>query len=130
MKEKIENEYLRTARELLETKLYRRNLIKGINTWAVPLVRYSGPSLKWTSVELYQIDQRTRKLITMHKSLHPRDDKERLYMSRKEGGVTRIENTVDTSIRRLEVNIKKQKMSNYSDHKQHKQHKGQQNDNN
>ena len=25
-----------------------RNLIKGINTWAVPLVRHSGPFLKWT----------------------------------------------------------------------------------
>ena len=43
MKEKIKKEYLRRTRKLPETKLYRRNLIKGINTWAVPLVRYSGP---------------------------------------------------------------------------------------
>ena len=33
-------------RKLLETKLYSGNLIKEINTWAVPLVRYSGPFLK------------------------------------------------------------------------------------
>ena len=32
--------YLRRTRKLPETKLNRRNLIKGINTWAVPLVRY------------------------------------------------------------------------------------------
>ena len=32
------------------------------------------------------MDQRTRKLMTMHKALHPRDDVDRLYMSRKEGG--------------------------------------------
>ena len=38
MKEKISKEY--------ETKLCCRNLIKGINTWAVPFVRYSGPFLK------------------------------------------------------------------------------------
>ena len=49
MKDMIRKEYLRRTRKLLETKLSSRNLIKGINTWAVPLVRYSGPFLnKWT----------------------------------------------------------------------------------
>ena len=46
MKDTIRKEYLRRTRKLLETKLSNRNLIKGINTWAVPLVRYSGPFLK------------------------------------------------------------------------------------
>ena len=32
------------------------------------------------------MDQRTSKLMTMHKALHPRDDVDRLYVSRKEGG--------------------------------------------
>ena len=41
MKDKIQKEYLRITRKLLETKLSSWNLIKGINTWAVPLVRYS-----------------------------------------------------------------------------------------
>ena len=52
MKNKIQKEYLRRTRKLLETKLSRRNLIKGINIWAVSLVRYSGPFLKWTRDEL------------------------------------------------------------------------------
>ena len=82
MKDKIQKEYLRRTRKLQETKLSSRNLIKGINTWAIPLVRYSGPFLKWTRDELKQMDQRTRKLMTMH----PRDDVDRLYVSRKEGG--------------------------------------------
>ena len=43
MKEKIQKDYPRRTRKLLETKLNSRNLIKGINTWAVPLVKYSGP---------------------------------------------------------------------------------------
>ena len=30
-------------RKLLETKIGNRNLIKGINTWDIYLVRYSGP---------------------------------------------------------------------------------------
>ena len=66
MKDKIRKEYQRRTRKLLETKLSSRNLIKGINTWAVPLVRYSGLFLKWTWDELKQMDQRTRKLTTMH----------------------------------------------------------------
>ena len=85
MKDKIQKEYLRT-RKLLETKLSSRNLIKGINTWAVLLVRYSGPFLEWTRDELKQMDQRTRKLMTMHNPLHPRDNVDRQYISRKEGG--------------------------------------------
>ena len=95
-------------RKLLETKLCGRNLIKEINTWTVPLVRYSGPFFKWTK-ELKQRDQRTRKLMTMHKELLPRDDVDRLYVSRKEGrrGLTCIKDIIDTSIKRLEDYIEK-----------------------
>ena len=42
--------------------------------------------------------------MTMHKAIHPRDDVDRLYMSRKEGGkgIASIEDSVDPSIQRLE----------------------------
>ena len=55
------------------------------------------------------MDQRTRKLMTMHKVLHPRDDVYRLYVSRKEGGrkLASIEDSVDASIQRLEDYIRK-----------------------
>ena len=118
MKEKIQKEYLRRTRKLLETKLNSRNLIKGINTWAIPLVRYSGPFLKWTREELKQMDQRTRKLMTMHKAWHPRDDVDRLYVSRKEGGrgLPSIEDCVDTSIHRLENYIQKTRRRTHYSH--------------
>ena len=45
MKDKLQKEYLRRTGNLLDTKLSCRNLIKGINTWAVLLVRYWGPFL-------------------------------------------------------------------------------------
>ena len=47
--------------------------------------------------------------MTMHKALHPRDDVDRLYVSRKQGrrGFASIEHNVDTSIQRLEDYIKK-----------------------
>ena len=47
--------------------------------------------------------------MTMHKALHPRDDVDRLYVSRKEGGkgLASIEDTVDASIQWLEDYIEK-----------------------
>ena len=55
------------------------------------------------------MDLRIRKLMTMHKALHPRDDIDRLYMSRREGGrgLTSIENNVDRLIQQLEDNTEK-----------------------
>ena len=49
------------------------------------------------------MDQRTRKLMTMHKALHPRDNVDRLYVPRKEGGrgLTSIKDSIDTSIQQL-----------------------------
>ena len=49
--------------------------------------------------------------MTMHKALHPKDDVDRLYVSRKEGerGLTIIKDRIDTSIRRLENHIKNAK---------------------
>ena len=102
MKDKIQKEYLRRTRKLLETTLLGRNLMKRINTWAILLVRYSGSFFKWTRDELKQMDQRTRKLMTKNKALHPRDDVDRLYVSRKEGGrgLASIEESVDSSLHR------------------------------
>ena len=93
--------YLRRTRKLLEPKLYSRNLD--------PLVKYSGPFSKWTREDLKQMDQRTRKLITMHMALRPRDNVDRLYVSRREGGrgLDSIEDSVDTSMQRLEDYIEK-----------------------
>ena len=48
MNDKIQKENFRITRKLLETKLPYRNLMKGINTWVVLLVRYSGTFSKST----------------------------------------------------------------------------------
>ena len=47
--------------------------------------------------------------MTMHKALHPRDDVNRLYVSRKEGGrgLASIEDSIDASMQRLEDYIGK-----------------------
>ena len=45
----------------------------------------------------------------MHKALHPRDDVDRLYVSRRERGrgLVSVKDSVDTSIQRLEDYIQK-----------------------
>ena len=83
MKDKIRKEYIRT-RKPLETKLSSRNLIKGINISAVPRVRYLGHFLRWTRYELKQMHQRTRKIMTTHKALHPREDVNYMYLEKRE----------------------------------------------
>ena len=93
-----------TQDKTLQQKPHQTNKYLGCN-----LVRYSGPFLKWTRDELQQMDGRTRKLMTIHKAFHPREDVDRLYVSRKEGGrgLGSIKDSVDASIQRLEDYIKK-----------------------
>ena len=56
------------------------------------------------------MDKRTRKVRTMHRTFHSRDDVDRRYASRKEGGRGHA-SVEDASIQRLEDNIKKHKGS-------------------
>ena len=96
-----------------------KNLIKGINTWAVPKSDIRDAFSNGPETNLNKWPQRTRKqvtekclmhgLMTMHKAFHPRDDVDRLYVSiKQEGrGLASIEDTVDVSIQRLEDYIEK-----------------------
>ena len=78
-------------------------MTEGINTWADLLVRYSGPFLKYTREEIQQMDQRTRKFMSIHKALHPKDDVDCMCQEKKGGrGLISILDSVDASIQRLE----------------------------
>ena len=80
-------EYLWRVHKVLETKLNSGNIIKGIKTWTESLLRYSaGTFIDWNCAELTQLDRRIRKLMTMHKALHPKSNVDRLYIPRKEDG--------------------------------------------
>ena len=97
MKEKLRNEYKRRVRKVLQSKLNGRNMVQAINTWAVSSLRYSAPFIEWTREELRTMDRMTRKMMTMHKALHPRDSVCRLYLPRKEGGrgLIAVEDCID-----------------------------------
>ena len=62
-------------------KIIVQKTCKGDKAWAVLLITYSEPFLKWTIEELKQMDMRTRNITTM---LNPRDDVDTLHVSKKE----------------------------------------------
>ena len=91
LKEKLRKGYLKRTRKLLKTKLCRRNLMKGINTWAAPPpCKILWTLLKmdkwrtWTSEELGQMNLRTRKLLTIHNALHTERWRRLCHISKKD----------------------------------------------
>ena len=100
-------EYIRRLRKVLKLKLNGGNLVRGVNSWAVSLIRYSAAFVSWRKSELQAIDRKTRKLFTMYRALHPKSDVDRLYIRRKEGGrgLISIEDCVELAIRGLEVYV-------------------------
>ena len=84
------------------------NIIKAINSWAVPIVRYTAGIIDWTQAELKDLNRKNRKLMSAHYTLHPRSDADRLYLPRQAGGrrLLLIRQTVEEEKRALFVYIK------------------------
>ena len=72
MKLNVLKEYIRRLRKGLKSKLNGGNLVRGINTWAVPLLRYSAAFVSWRKSEMQAIDRKTRKLFTIYGALQVR----------------------------------------------------------
>ena len=107
MKLKVSMEYFRRLQKALKTKLNSGNLVQGVNTWAVSLLRYSAAFVSWRKCELQAIDRKTRKLFTIYGGLHPKSDVDRLYIRGKDGGrgLIAIEDCVELAVRGLEVYV-------------------------
>ena len=58
---------------LNEEKLINgKNKIEAINTWTVAILRYGAGFLERRVDEQKELDRKTRKLLIMHKGLHPK----------------------------------------------------------
>ena len=86
MKEKISGEYLRRVKALARSKLYAGNLLRGVNAWALGVVRYSAGILDWKESELKALDRKTRKILASNGVFHQKSSVDRLYLKRKDGG--------------------------------------------
>ena len=103
IKTKAKSEYKKRLRLILKSKLHGRNQITAINTFALPVLTYPAGVIKFTIQEKKSMDTMTRKQLTMHGSLHPRSDVDRLYVLRKKGGRGLL--SVEDSINKEENSI-------------------------
>ena len=72
MKLNVWKKYITRLRKVLKSKLNGGNVVRGVNTWTVSLLRYSAAFVRWRKSELQATDRKTRKLFTIYGALHPR----------------------------------------------------------
>ena len=65
MKLNVLKEYIRRLRKVLKSKLNGGNLVCGVNTWAVSLLRYPAAFVSWRKSELQGIDRCRQIIYTM-----------------------------------------------------------------
>ena len=82
VKDRLSKEYERRVKKVIRSKLNGGNMLRVINSWAVSLLRYSGGVVRWTKVELMNLDRKTRKLLIIQDALHARANGSRLYLMR------------------------------------------------
>ena len=86
MKEVTSRTYLQRVKKVLKSQLDGKSTFQAINTWAVPVIRYSAGIVDWTKNELQELDRKTRKKLKLSGAHHPQADVDRLYVPRKAGG--------------------------------------------
>ena len=86
VRKKILSEYNKRVRKILKSKLNSGYIIKAINSWAAPVVRYTAGIIDWTQTELEDLDRKARKLMSAHDALHPQSDVDKLYLPRQASG--------------------------------------------
>ena len=77
MKLNVSKEYIRMVINILKSKLNGGNLVCGVNTWAVFLLRYSAAFVNWRKSELQAINRKNMRLFTIYGALHPKSDVDR-----------------------------------------------------
>ncbi|KAJ8947665.1 hypothetical protein NQ318_009549 [Aromia moschata] len=86
LKKDFQEKYKSRVTKLLNTLLSGGNLIKAINSWAVPVLTYSFGIVKWSVTDLDELDRLTRRLLTKFRQLHTNSSVIRLYLPRRRGG--------------------------------------------
>ena len=112
VRQKAKTEYKKRIRLVLKTQLTAKNKITAINTYALPVIRYTAGITAWPKEDINNLDIQTRKLFTMHGAFHPKSNVDRLYDKRKEGGrgLNSIENTIYSEEQNLQAYVHQMKI--------------------
>ena len=63
---------IRRVKLIYKSNLNAGNFISGWNAWAIGVTRYSRGIIDLTEEELQDMDQKTRKIMSLNRCLHPR----------------------------------------------------------
>lgn len=80
----ITEKYIERVKKMCKTKLCEKNIIKAINTYAVPVIMYTFGVIKWTKTDIEY--QEREVLLTNSRCHHPKAATERINLSRHLGG--------------------------------------------
>ncbi|CAG4948141.1 unnamed protein product [Colias eurytheme] len=79
-------EYIKRVTVLCKRKLNAKNLIKSINTYAIPVLTYSFGLIKWSKTDIRRLEIKTRAILSKYNYHHPKSAIERLTVNREKGG--------------------------------------------
>ncbi|KAL1446790.1 hypothetical protein WDU94_005582 [Cyamophila willieti] len=86
MKRKLQTEFRSRLYKLMKSKLNGKNVIKAINTYAIPAITYSFGIVKWTKTDLRNLQRSIRTIMTQFNMHHPKACLERMTLPRRSGG--------------------------------------------
>ena len=85
MKMNVSTEYVRRIRKVFKSKLNGGNLNRGVNTWAVSLLRCSAALVSWRKRELQAIDKKLGSCLPyMENYTLSQMQKDYIYLEKKE----------------------------------------------
>ena len=82
----ISKEDRHRIRLIIKSSLCPRNKTKARNELAVLVFQYNCAVINWPQLEINNVDTKTRKLLTIHKTFYKNHCLPRLYLTRLEGG--------------------------------------------
>lgn len=86
IKDRITKQFVARVTKLVRTKLSGKNLVKALNTYAIPVLTYSFGVIKWTREELRKLRTSMAKILNKYCMHHPKSAVERVSLPRKLGG--------------------------------------------
>lgn len=103
MKKRLQTEFKSRLHKLMKSKLNGKNLVKAVNTYAIPAITYSFGIIKWTQTDLRNLQRTIRTTMTQYNYHHPKSCVERMILPRRNGGrgVLDIEALHDKQVKSL-----------------------------
>jgi len=86
MKEELKSKFVVRFKQVMRTGLNGRNVVKAINTFAVPVLTYSFGIVKWNRTEIEDLQRRVKEQMERNRMLHPKSAIERFIIPRRNGG--------------------------------------------